>query len=353
MSPGSHCYFDHYQADPSTEPKAIGGFTTLKKVYSFDPVPGSLNDDQKEFILGAQGNVWTEYMHDGDHVEYMILPRMSALAEVLWTTRERRDWKDFSARTTSFMNRLDVMGLNYSLGSFQVSMGAEYDNELRQVKVRMETENPEAEIRYTLDGSRPGENSDIYSEPVSIDKTTAINAIVLRKGEPAGKVTGKKVFIHRATGREPDYSIMYSDKYKASGALTLVDGIRGSLNFADGYWQGFEGTDMDLVIDMGEEVEINKLSSGFVNSVGSWIFLPEWVEYSVSDEGTEYTSLGKVINELEPRKQDREIFNYEMSVSATRARYLRVYAKNIGICPDWHNGAGGKAWIFADEIIVN
>ena len=115
MTPGTHCYFDHYQSkDVDKEPLAIGGFTSVEKVYSYEPTPAELSPEESKFILGAQGNVWTEYMKTPEYVEYMVLPRMSALSEVLWSPKENRNWSDFKNRLQVLFKRFDSMGLNYA-----------------------------------------------------------------------------------------------------------------------------------------------------------------------------------------------------------------------------------------------
>ncbi|MDP3437681.1 MAG: beta-N-acetylhexosaminidase [Bacteroidales bacterium] len=114
MTPGSHCYFDHYQADPLTQPLAIGGFTPLEKIYSYEPVPDILSQDEARYIMGAQGNVWTEYMKTTDHVEFMVYPRAAALAEVVWSEKSERDYKEFLKRLQEQVKRYDVYGINYS-----------------------------------------------------------------------------------------------------------------------------------------------------------------------------------------------------------------------------------------------
>lgn len=115
MSPGSPCYFDHYQAeDKANEPHAIGGFNPLHKVYAYEPIPTALSKEESKFILGAQANVWTEYMKTFEHVEYMALPRMSALAEVLWTQPELKDYTDYLERLKQHSAILDKMGINYA-----------------------------------------------------------------------------------------------------------------------------------------------------------------------------------------------------------------------------------------------
>ncbi len=114
MSPGTHVYFDHYQVDPGKEPLAIGGYTTLEKVYQFEPTPEELNPEEQQYILGAQANVWTEYMPTPEHVEYMVFPRVSALAEVVWSPKEKRNWNNFKERIPKQLKRYEYRGINYA-----------------------------------------------------------------------------------------------------------------------------------------------------------------------------------------------------------------------------------------------
>jgi hexosaminidase len=121
MTPGTHCYFDHYQGDPKREPLAIGGFTTVRKVFEFEPVPAELTPEEAAHVLGAQGNVWTEYMPDIRHVEYMVLPRAAALSEVLWSPKEPRDWPDFERRLARQIERYEAEGYNYARSPWEAS----------------------------------------------------------------------------------------------------------------------------------------------------------------------------------------------------------------------------------------
>ncbi|WRQ32874.1 beta-N-acetylhexosaminidase [Bacteroidales bacterium MB20-C3-3] len=118
MSPGSHCYLDHYQADPASQPLAIGGFTSLAKIYSYEPVPAALNADEAKYIMGAQGNVWTEYMPNSAHVEYMVYPRAAALSEVVWSPKESRNYDSFKERMKSMVLRYYTYGINFSRVEF-------------------------------------------------------------------------------------------------------------------------------------------------------------------------------------------------------------------------------------------
>ncbi|MFY7839024.1 MAG: beta-N-acetylhexosaminidase, partial [Lacibacter sp.] len=118
MTPGSPCYFDHYQAGPEGEPLAIGGFNTVKKVYDYEPIPKELSAEQHKYVLGAQGNVWTEYISTAEHLEYMVLPRMLALAETVWSPVAAKNWNDFSRRLQFHFKAFDAKGLHYSPGNF-------------------------------------------------------------------------------------------------------------------------------------------------------------------------------------------------------------------------------------------
>jgi hexosaminidase len=113
MNPTSHCYFDYYQGSPEREPKAIGGFLPLDTVYAFEPVPPNLTAKRIKYILGAQGNVWTEYIADENQAEYMVLPRMLAMSEVTWSDKDSRNFEDFTNRLRSHYARFDIRGYNY------------------------------------------------------------------------------------------------------------------------------------------------------------------------------------------------------------------------------------------------
>jgi len=164
MTPNSHVYLDHYQGDTIQEPLAIGGFSPLERVYAFEPVPPELSPTEAEHVLGGQGNVWTEYMSTTEYVEYMILPRLLALSEVVWSPVRARDWSSFLGRLPSHLHRLDEMGASYRVPDV---FGLEGDQLTLDDWVPVELSAPvgEGEIRFTLDGSDPGASSLLYVGP--------------------------------------------------------------------------------------------------------------------------------------------------------------------------------------------
>jgi hypothetical protein len=144
----------------------------------------------------------------------------------------------------------------------------------------------------------------------------------------------------------------YSGMYAAGGDMALIDGLRGGLDFKTGVWQGYEGVDLDAVVDLGAVRRISRVSTGFLQDQNSWIFFPAMVEYSISIDGKSFTPVAKSARSAPAKEDGARIENVSSGAIGKSARYVRVHAVNIGLCPAWHEGAGGKAWIFADEIVV-
>ena len=352
MTPTSHCYFDYYQGNPESEPPGIGGFLPLEKVYSFDPVPQGLTSEEAKMVLGAQANLWTEYVSDSSHADYMTFPRLSALAEICWTSPGHKNFDDFSVRLTEQLKRFDVLGIKYSKSFSSVDIVTGYDQEKNQVEVLLKSGFPGTEIHYSLDGSDPRQSTLIYTGPVVIKETTVIKALAFQNGKPLSAVNERKIRVHLATGKPVTYTNPYSDKYTGGGKFALVNGIRGANNLSDGSWQGFEGNDLIADIDLGSVQTIKKLTVGALQATGSWIFLPTRVDFSLARDPGSFTPAGTVNNTIDPKDANRQIHDFSVDVQSQQARYIRVTAKNIGKCPDWHAGKGNPAWLFVDEIIV-
>jgi len=182
MTPIKYCYFTRYQANPKFQPFAVGGFTTLKKVYSYEPVPAELNAREAKHILGAEGCVWTEYMPDFKRVQYMALPRMAALAEVDWTPANKKNWPDFQRRISQHFLIYQGLGYNYCQGSYHVNIVVK-DSMASGFQVVLQSEIYHPEIHYTKDGSRPSLNSKKYVKPFVVPGGTTIQAAVFVKGK--------------------------------------------------------------------------------------------------------------------------------------------------------------------------
>jgi hexosaminidase len=204
MTPNSHLYLDAYQGPPAFEPLAIGGFIPLERVYAFEPIPDSLTADQSRHILGAQGNVWTEYLKTSQAIEFSAYPRALALAEVVWSPRASRSWESFAARLPVALRALDKLEVNYRLPSVD-GLGSDRLTLEDQATIRLRSLLPDAEIRYTTDGADPTRASELYRGPFTVPATAAGVRITARAFAADGRVSApSSATITRTTYRAAD-----------------------------------------------------------------------------------------------------------------------------------------------------
>ncbi|MBK6348029.1 MAG: family 20 glycosylhydrolase [Bacteroidales bacterium] len=352
MTPGTPCYFDHFQGNPANEPLAFGGYNPLKRVYDYEPIPAGLKAGESEFILGSQGNVWSEYISTGDHVEYMAYPRAVALAEVNWSDRKKRNWDDFIERFGKHISRLEKRDVNFSRSTYIVSMAVERDSTSGNMKVLLESDIPGGKIVYCTDDQNGNGQYRKYKGPFSIYETKTISAYLTIDGQRPGNISSRTIYVHDAFGKIPSLNSMYSGKYSASGPVTLTDGCRAHPSSLRSDWLGYHGHDAELVIDLGKETEIRNVNIGFLHNPANWIFLPTGVEISLSSDGANYIPAEGIQPELLTIREPITIDFNQIQIN-TKARYIKVIAKNRGTCPPGHQGAGGKAWLFIDEVMVN
>jgi hexosaminidase len=232
-------------------------------------------------------------------------------------------------------------------------VNTQFDKKTNSVRVILGSEQPDVPIRYTLNGNDVLATSPLYSGPFEINHNGVIKAGLFVEDQLKEKATEMPLVFHQAIGKPVQYLTNYSERYPAAGNNALTDGLRGSINHRDGLWQGFLGNDIDLIIDLGREMPVNSVQANFIQNQKSWIFLPVVVEYSLSSDGKKYHSFNEVLNSISPREEQSFIqpFNFQFMAN-TKARYVRVKAKNLGKCPSWHEGAGEPCWMFADEFVV-
>ncbi len=352
MSPTSYCYFDYYQGRPDLEPLAIGGFLPVEKVYSFEPTPDTLNSERARHILGAQANLWTEFVPHPDHAEYMLFPRMLALSEVVWSPKNLRNWNDFAQRLLVNLDILQNQGIRFSESIFQVVPKLQADRKHKNLLLSLHSLSPAGEIHYTLDGTAPTTNSLKYGKPVTLKGTVSLQAALFRDGCMMAKPYSFAIMSHKAAGKKVVLTHPYSDRYPASGAGALVDGLRGSFSHTDSLWQGYHQDDLEAVIDLAKKQTLSSVSIRCLANNPSWIFLPQYVRFSFSNDGITFNNECEVESALVKQNGEIEIREYTKKFADQRARYIKVYAKNVGVCPPGHPGAGGRAWLFVDEIVV-
>jgi hexosaminidase len=351
MTPNTYCYFDYYQtADTKDEPLGIGGYVPIEKVYSLDPT-FDLNEEQKKHIIGAQANLWTEYIATTEHVEYMVLPRMAALAEVQWTQPEKKDFKDFTTRLASLMKFYQRDGFNYAKHVFDLKADFTPDVAKKAVVVTLSTID-DAPIYYTLDGTEPTTASLKYIEPVVITETADFQAVVIRP-EGKSKVVNKKISFNKATYCPIELTFQPSEKYKFGGAITLVDGMKGNDSYATGTWLGFVGGDVEAIIDLGQETEIKRVATNAIVDMSAWIMGSTGLVVSISDDNKEFREVAAKDIPAETNIDKKGVENYEITFDPVKARYVKVVIKRSPALPKGHAGEGKAAYMFIDEIEVD
>lgn len=290
MSPNTYCYFDYYQA-LHNEPYAIGGFTSLEKVYSYNPFPHELSKEESKHILGVQANLWTEYISSFEYAEYMILPRFSALAEICWTNVENQNYSDFSRRMIDQYARYGYLNWNYRVPT---PIGLSSQKIIsQQESIILENPIPGSIVKYTLDGTEPDINSKTYSQPILIDKSTTIKAKTLM---PDGKL-GRVVI----------------------SAISLIDTAINGLNYSyyEGNWSKLPNFDDENAIKSGSTTRINLGSivtrqDHFAIVYNSKIIIEEEGEYKfylTSDDGSRLLINNELIIDNDGSHSKRELFS--------------------------------------------
>ncbi len=347
MTPTSHCYFDYYQSDHPDEPLAIGGFLPLEKVYDYEPIPEELNAQEAKRVLGTQANLWTEYIPTVDKLEYMAFPRLSALSEVAWSEKSVRNFDSFVSRLLPHLKRLKTMEIDAANHLYDLKSKIQPTGE--NVRVELSALAKDAKVRFTTDGSVPTSNSPQYDAPIDVNKSLEIKAQCFLEGEKIGRSWQQSIEMHKAAGKKISLTSNPHPKYSGGGNGSIVNGVLGNgERYGDAEWLGFEGTDMEAVIDFGGKETFNEVAFRFFKGEGQWIYLPKWVELLVSEDGKDFKSIAKQ-GQVEG---DTKVVDVKVEFDETTARFLKVVVRNYGEIPQGRQGGGNRAWLFVDEVRV-
>jgi hexosaminidase len=241
-------------------------------------------------------------------------------------------------RLENFHKRLDALNINYANHLYEV------EGILTNEGYGLTTLTKDKTIRFSLDGSEPTLNSEIYSKPITIDKNTYIKAAVFNSEKQIGKTFSQAINTHKAFGKKITMNVEPNKAYSGSGAQGLINGISGSdTRYGDKEWLGFWGDDVEVVIDLGEDTAIQWIETRFYDAPGQWIYAPSKVEVTFDDGRT--VSIREEQNSITSIKKVR-------IWTKLKSRYLKFTIKNYGTIPEGKQGAGNKAWTFIDEIII-
>ena len=346
MTPESHCYLDHYQDDPETQPLAFGACIPIGQTYSYDPAPDSLGSDICKYILGVQGNVWAEYLPTYEHAEYMIYPRIIALAEVGWTPMENKHPESFKRRINNEIRYIRTKGYNPFTLSEQVQTSQTVDYAKKKIMLSLTSEKHPIDIRYTTDGSEPTVSSKLYKKPFAVKDSILLTARLFDGEKPIGKSLHLRTDYHKGIGKKIIYApgggyYQHKEVYKGGGDAGLLDGLRGGKSYMDGRWQGFCPNDLDAIIDLGEVTAIHRVMANFMQIRTPQVFLPAKVEVWASVDGKNFTLLGSDICSEEEAGKDVIFRDFGWIGTPTETRYVRFHAIQ-----------GKKQFLFTDEIVI-
>lgn len=348
MSPSGSLYLDYYQGVPESEPVSIGGFLPLSRVYEYDPIPNSLPENKTHFILGLQGNLWTEYIKTTDHVEYMAYPRAAAVAEIAWSPKSLKNYPDFLTRLTTHFSRLDQLNVNYSKSHYAIKAMTGWSQKLQKPQFALATECKDCLIRYTTNGKEPNQQSPTYTSPIVFAKTLEIKAQAFRNGIPFSPLYSEKVTLHKATGK-PYKMAHVNPSYSGGHPYALTDGIVAN-STAWNRWVGTLGKDMDVQIDLLESMPVQKVKMQFFHAPDSWIYGPLDVSYYTSSDGVKWDLQQKVTYDAD--NYNKKGIKEQVFQQKVITRYIRIVATSIGKIPHNAQGEGNDAHLFCNEIVV-
>jgi 3',5'-nucleoside bisphosphate phosphatase len=219
-------------------------------------------------------------------------------------------------------------------------------------KIDCKLNNPDEKVYYSIDGSTPGQNSFPLSRNFNAAGKVLLKMACFKKNKLVGGIYEAKYVLHQGIGQKTSLISDADSRYYAGGASSLTDGVFASEDYKDGKWLGFEKKDMEALIELDQPRNIKGVEVNFLENTHSWIFLPSAVEIMVSSDGNKFTSLGIQTFAPATRDKNRGITTAEIKKQAKQIKFIKVIAKNTGVCPSWHPGKGKPAWLFVDEIVV-
>ncbi len=347
LTTGNRYYFDHYQSTSQHEPPAFGGLSTLTQVYEYDPVPPPLDDQFGNQVLGIQANLWTEYIPDPDHAEYMVFPRIAALAESAWTPREQKDLEKFKKKLSRILDYYDYHDINYARSVFRPMIEVTHQPDSIGLLVSLQPEIP-VELYYTTDGTDPNPDSgNPYTGPFRVTETTTIRASAWQNGEELVLPETKKVIVHQALGKEVTLGTRPYGRYSAEGGSTLVDGRFGGNNWGNGRWLGLLNKPLEAIIDLAPDSLIQSVGFSSIEDQGSGIYFPDQIRLSISENGRSFNEIAfdDIFNQEIRYDSKTKDSTFTITFPPKKTRFLKVEA----IPPDIPDQG---VFIFVDEIIV-
>jgi len=344
MTPARILYLIRYQGPQWFEPITYFGNNTLKDVYDYEPVQKDWTPQAASLLMGVQACMWTEFCNSPADVDYLLFPRLSALAEVAWTKPARKNWASYLKAMDHFNEHLTAKGIVYARSMYNIQQTVTPKE--GRLQVELDCIRPDVQVRYTMDGSVPTAQSPLYTKPLMLTEAKTIKAATFAGNEQLGQMLELPVIWNKATAK-PVKSAGTGDLYM------LTNGIRGSQKYTDLEWCSWMKSDtVTFTLDLKKPELVNKLTLGSITNYGMAVHKPAEIEVWISGDDKEYRKVGECSytkNEIFREGVFREDIPFEIG---TEARYVRVVARGAGDCPFTHVRPGQEARIYFDEIII-
>lgn len=352
MTPNTYLYFDYYQSKKvEDEPLAIGGYLPIEKTYNYEPMPKELTKEEQQYIKGVQANLWTEYIPVFSQVQYMVLPRLGAAAEVQWTDPSKKDYKDFLRRVPHLVAVYDCYGWNYATHVYDVNVDMKADtvNHVLNVQLSTMADDP---IYYTLDGQDPTEKSLKYTKPFTIDQSVVLKTMAVHP-DRTSKISVDTIRFNKATLKPVVLLQPNESRFIPDGPVVLVDGRNGNHSFDTGAWLTVAGNDLEAVINMQAETILNSASVHVYVRKDAWLFDARGFSVSVSSDNKNYKEVASQEYKQMQESDSDGIIEHELSFDPCKATYVKIKVISEKSMPDWHWDAGKAPFLLVDEIILN
>lgn len=352
MTPNTYLYFDYYQSKKvEDEPLAIGGYLPIEKTYNYEPMPKELTKEEQQYIKGVQANLWTEYIPVFSQVQYMVLPRLGAAAEVQWTDPSKKDYKDFLRRVPHLVAVYDCYGWNYATHVYDVNVDMKADtvNHVLNVQLSTMADDP---IYYTLDGQDPTEKSLKYTKPFTIDQSVVLKTMAVHP-DRTSKISVDTIRFNKATLKPVVLLQPNESRFSPDGPVVLVDGRNGNHSFDTGAWLAVAGNDLEAVINMQAETILSSASVHVYVRKDAWLFDARGFSVSVSFDNKNYKEVASQEYKQMQESDSDGIIEHELSFDPCKATYVKIKVISEKSMPDWHWDAGKAPFLLVDEIILN
>lgn len=344
MTPARIAYLIRYQGPQWFEPLTYFGNNRLSDIYNYEPVGDDWTTEMKTLLMGVQASLWTEFCHSVEDVNYLIFPRLAALAEIGWTAPELKDWNRFQGALDDYLAHIERMGIEPARSMFNIQHTVMPD--AGKLEVLLECERTDVEIRYTVNGTEPGRKSHLYVKPLSLASGCTIKCATFRNGQMMGKVLTLPVEWNAAIAAEVS---------GLAGGEVLVNGLRGSLRRSDFEWVALPDDDIcGFCLDLGVSKPISYISVGCINDFGMSVHLPASLDVFVSENGDDFVPAGswKLDESMEFAKGTfvKDIkFGFDAPIVA---KYVKFAISGQGTTPRGHCRPNTRPKVYLDEIIL-